>query len=512
MDANAEKALTRNGNTDDDRRSASAVDDSRGGMNARCYHEDATPDFVAPAVAQFLNVKSRLSIDGYPSIIDARNAFEEACRRYEASVMTKANRTSSNDDRDENRSFTALASFRRYKVRITRPQTKETDGTSHVLDGASDSFSNFITHTVARYLGVRSLLSFGATCKSHRIVMSKEIERRKARIEKICTEIRRLMASQKQSVDLTKYIKSNAGDAIGFDVIGLEVFDSWINFDDARDYGVRDDEDIAFSNPTREDVSAAKTMALHGIRLIDDELFTIHSKGASKMTKWSPAHRWDYDMYGIKQRSRRSTKSRIFDDQDIFRREKDAILSLRILHNCFYSLNQGAVNTMPRGLIRKACRYVTIVCSARLFRIGYEVLDPNGCYELTGSLLAQEGIIDAFRVAAREYIFMMPKLMGCFRHTINKASYWHTINGASNVNGRVRVHHDYENCYSSLWEWIFIDDANNYRRDDDDDIDIEIDVDDDEYHEDSDDEEEEIGEDDDYYYDERGYDDYYDVY
>ena len=45
--------------------------------------------------------------------------------------------------------------------------------------------ADFVASTVVQYLGVRSLVRFGSTCKFHRDVVSKEVERRRVCIAAI---------------------------------------------------------------------------------------------------------------------------------------------------------------------------------------------------------------------------------------------------------------------------------------------------------------------------------------
>ena len=69
--------------------------------------------------------------------------------------------------------------------------------------------SDVIAENVVRFLGVRSLVSFGATSKSHRVAMEEEVERRKRRIAATEVEVARLMAAQQQTATLSAYINKN---------------------------------------------------------------------------------------------------------------------------------------------------------------------------------------------------------------------------------------------------------------------------------------------------------------
>jgi len=131
--------------------------------------------------------------------------------------------------------------------------------------------SDFIAPALVQFLGVRSLLSFGVTSKSHQAVVSREVARRKTCIEEIKVEVERIMASQKQSAQLAEYMDSRFG---SFDCNNIDV-----NFEDVDG----DDEVVEVCNPSRENVIAAKKSMYSGVRLIDDELYYLHKKGNSSL-------------------------------------------------------------------------------------------------------------------------------------------------------------------------------------------------------------------------------------
>lgn len=60
------------------------------------------------------------------------------------------------------------------------PTTREASSAWWLFDQA-----DFVTSTVVQYFGVRSLVRFGFTCKFHRDVVSKEVERRRVCISAI---------------------------------------------------------------------------------------------------------------------------------------------------------------------------------------------------------------------------------------------------------------------------------------------------------------------------------------
>jgi hypothetical protein len=59
---------------------------------------------------------------------------------------------------------------------------------------------------VVQFLGVRSLISFGATSTTNRILMKNEIERRKAVIVKTEYDVAERMAAERQSDELEMFI------------------------------------------------------------------------------------------------------------------------------------------------------------------------------------------------------------------------------------------------------------------------------------------------------------------
>jgi hypothetical protein len=137
-----------------------------------------------------------------------------------------------------------------------------TDDASTVLVGYHPirllDFADFIAPAVSTFLGVCSLLSFGATCKSHRDVVAGEIVRRKACIMEIGDEVKRLIANQKQSTDLTQYINRIARESLR---PGLRE-----DVDYIQQQVEGDDEEVIVSNPTRDEILSAKKLLYRGIR------------------------------------------------------------------------------------------------------------------------------------------------------------------------------------------------------------------------------------------------------
>ena len=60
------------------------------------------------------------------------------------------------------------------------------------------SLADFVGSEVVQYLGVRSLVRFGASCKYHASVVSREVDRWKTRVADIEDEVVRLMADTRR--------------------------------------------------------------------------------------------------------------------------------------------------------------------------------------------------------------------------------------------------------------------------------------------------------------------------
>jgi len=73
-------------------------------------------------------------------------------------------------------------------------------------DDSLFGLADYISSMVVQFLGVRSLVSFGATGKSHRETMQNEVKRRKECVAEVEVEVTGLMASSKQSSKLSHYI------------------------------------------------------------------------------------------------------------------------------------------------------------------------------------------------------------------------------------------------------------------------------------------------------------------
>ena len=101
---------------------------------------------------------------------------------------------------------------------------------------------------VVQFLGVRSLVTYGATSTSNLIVMKNEIERRKAVIVKTEYDVAKLMAAQRQSNDLEMFINYI------------------IETGDKR--SAKEGITVTVSNPTRDNFLLAKQLVYNAMRLI----------------------------------------------------------------------------------------------------------------------------------------------------------------------------------------------------------------------------------------------------
>ena len=252
---------------------------------------------------------------------------------------------------------------------------------------------DFIASTVVQFLGVRSLVRFGATCKSHGVVVSREVVRRKKRITTIEVEVIRLMDSRSAA-------------------------------------------------PPRENVIVATELATRGKLLIDDEIEWIQEK------IYTMGLICDNNSYED------SVKD---GDFDLFFQERKKFLegtpfrkagSLYILPLCFYVPIRGELSNLSEEAIRQATRLAWRVWDAEdlmqcaISHFGYHDwvafyrLDcghPFRKFHLPGAelfvtfmeevahSLVRHGGTDAFRIAAREVLLEAPESRDCLWYTLERA-------------------------------------------------------------------------------------------
>lgn len=92
-------------------------------------------------------------------------------------------------------------------VQFNQRRSNRLASKSHGIAGGELAIADFIAPTVVHFLGVQSLLRFGATCKAYQVVISREIVRRKEFISRVGEVVAWLLTFQKQSVELTSYIE-----------------------------------------------------------------------------------------------------------------------------------------------------------------------------------------------------------------------------------------------------------------------------------------------------------------
>ncbi len=245
------------------------------------------------------------------------------------------------------------------------------------------SRSDFIASEVVQYLGVRSLVRFGASCKYHALVVSREVERRKKCIADIEDEVVRMMSTMQPS-------------------------------------GV----------PTRLAYSRAATASAYAMSLIDDEVNILRKKMVIKSyydiwCGWDSDFKWrDTDVF-LHERKR-------FLDYDVFYGEH-IVGPLHVLPRCFYFPPRRELRCPSPDTIRKAS---TLAWQVWASNEGWEDLysdpdsdsdsdsDSHERIKYTAHVLAcdaHNGMIDAFRIAARELFFSEPTSRACLWSTIEMA-------------------------------------------------------------------------------------------
>jgi hypothetical protein len=285
--------------------------------------------------------------------------------------------------------------------------------------------NDVIAH-IAQFLGVRSLVRFGATSITHRIVAAREVERRKARIAEIENEVGLLMVSQKQLPNLSAYInrKFHLGDYTerhdpgdytetlfitgyhglnGEEVVDIKELYSRIE--------TKNNGEVCVINPRREDFIAAKKLVYDAMRLIDDEIGVFRKAlvcidGTSYFDVWEEFDEDDDDEPGDKIGIFHHERRKFFSFLKKFRisnnrwipQPRTTVGSLFILPYCFYFPPRGELSRMSSERIKRA---------SRLARLAWD--NVYGQFDdilFTKTIkMAEAGDVDAFRIAARELFF-----------------------------------------------------------------------------------------------------------
>ena len=261
----------------------------------------------------------------------------------------------------------------------------------HLVKGLS--LAHFIAPRVVQFLGVRSLLHFGAACKAHKVVVSKEVERRKEFVASVEMEVKQLLGPPE-------------------------------------------------SVPLRADVIAAKKLVLTARRLIDSEL-GFHRK---LCTNDHESFYCPYDSEGEDEEYDWTEHDFFYQERKKFMNYDGSLGSLYILPNCFYFSPGGdkeAANSPDdilaavfekvdwlRGKEREHNISNYIHDEDEYARWDYEqpFMEYKGevgfvqnCLEPTAKELVANGTIDAFRIVARKLFFREPCSRNCLWYTLERA-------------------------------------------------------------------------------------------
>ena len=182
-------------------------------------------------------------------------------------------------------------------------RTKARNDASASISSSNDYFAlaDFIAPEVVRYLGVRSLVRFGSTCKSHHEnIVPKEVTRRKERIAEIEGEAKRLIGAVE-------------------------------------------------SVPLRFNVLKAKKLSDEALRLIDDEI-NFHKKICTKELRpfdeyWDDEDEYDWREFDF-----------FLGERKKFLFDYNGLGSLYILSDCFYFPPEGEASSPSQEEMEKASR------------------------------------------------------------------------------------------------------------------------------------------------------------
>lgn len=327
-------------------------------------------------------------------------------------------------------------------------------------DDSLFGLANYIAPMVVKFLGVRSLVSFGATSKCQRGTMQNEVHRRKECIAEVEVEVTRLMASSKQPAKLSKYInyyiKTHSDSAV-YDTRYEHLFDKLCHLYYNYKCFAEENGEVIVSNVTHENFIAVKKLVYNAMRLIDDEIGIFHQRlvttddnsnsyydiwedvklpkgpscffgdGNEEIGPWStgsPSIVVDgrTEVIALPKRSDHDIalpfgKKEAGDKIRLFRRERKKFYSrarmtssshrstvgpLFILPRCFYFSPRGEMSRMRRGAIKRACRWAYWIDVHKFLPIDetFEHLIEEKAIEI-----AKDGNVDAFRIAVRELFY-----------------------------------------------------------------------------------------------------------
>ena len=267
------------------------------------------------------------------------------------------------------------------------------------------ALADFVVPKFVQYLGVRSLVRFGATCSSHQHVVSTEVERRKKCVIDIEKEVMQLMGTRVSGKKMEQ-----------------------INTDSA---------------PTRENVMRAKELVDTAKSLIDDEINFHHKLGTKELRVdddeedyyFEDGYDWkEYDFF--------------LEERKKFMYDYSYLGSLYLLPDCFYVPPEGNPGNPSKEVLEFASKkagwiwgaedhmgsvYERAMWDDNWDKLNYE--QPFQKFHLSGAdfftyecmedtaydLALKNGGIDAFRIAARKVFFRAPASRDCLWYTLTKA-------------------------------------------------------------------------------------------
>ena len=303
-------------------------------------------------------------------------------------------------------------------------------------DDCHFELADFIAPMVVQFLGVRSLVSFGATSKSHRAALANEVDRRKACIAEVEVEVTNLMALEKQSAKLSAYI-NRAIYLYGHDEGNYDGDEDGL--DEMLSHLEEENGDVVINNPSRDNFLAAKILVYNAMHLIDDEVGIFHKRLVTTDDEmdeyfdiWEDAPISDHPdhaiafPFGIDEPG---------DKINIFREERRKFFSrpmqgqaakgaLFILPACFYFPPRGGemkrINSEDIEENARLAASIMVACNSVVGEIE-DVNRFNDIIEENAIEMYQDDNYDAFRIVARELFFESKLMRDVLYQMINMA-------------------------------------------------------------------------------------------
>lgn len=240
-----------------------------------------------------------------------------------------------------------------------RLETKADEDSSFVM-----FMCDFIAPIVVEFLGVRSLVRFGATSKTHRVVVLNEVMRRRKVVALIEEDVSNLIGSTHE------VMKSNF---------------------------------VRFNIP-RDDVNEARALVHTAMRLIDDEIGIIETHPEMERyccESWEQDYEWkDTDVFFLE---RRKFLPLIHSE--------DVIGPMYVFPDCFYFPTQGEISVVSQDdFLNRVDQAKTLLDAINDFVEDPEDGSLDQLIEACAFNLTKNGAIDAFRVAARSISYIAPSV------------------------------------------------------------------------------------------------------